>query len=109
MMILEAVSMLPDVKPRNMVKYLKDTPEVVKKLVNHQRIPSKIASFNVKTISPDIDTLARSQQMKGRYGFLTNDALSVQIMEDVRINNLASNDFDFERVNFIQFYRPSPT
>ena len=109
MMILEAVSMLPHVKPRDMAKYLKDTPEVVKKLVNHQSIPSKIASFNVKTISLDIDTLARSQQMKGRYGFLSNDALSVQIMEDARINNLASNDFDFERVSFIQFYRPSPT
>jgi predicted nucleic acid-binding protein len=109
MMILEAATILPDVKLRDMVKYLKATPGVVKKLVSHHSIPSKIASFNVKIISPDIDTLARSQQMKSRYGFLSNDALSVQIMEDVGINNLASNDSDFERLDSIQFYRPSPT
>jgi predicted nucleic acid-binding protein len=108
MMILEVATILPDVKLKDMVKYLKANPEVVKKLVNYQSIPSKIASFNLKIISPDIDTFARSQQMKSRYGFLSNDALSVQIMEDMRINNLASNDSDFERVDFIQFYKPSP-
>jgi len=109
MMILEATTILPDVKLRDMVKYLKANPEVIKKLVSHQSIPSKIASFNLKIISPDIDTLDRSQQMKSRYGFLSNDALSLQIMEDIKVNNLASNDFDFERVKFIQLYRPSST
>jgi len=109
MMILEAATILPDGKLRDLVKYLKANPEVVKKLVNHQSIPSKIACFNLKIISPDIDTVARSQQMKSRYGLLSNDSLSVQIMEDMRINNLASNDSDFERVDFIQFYKPSPT
>ena len=45
--------------------------------------------------------------MKRRYGLLSNDVLSLQIMEDLKINNLASNDSDFERVNFIRLYKPS--
>lgn len=45
--------------------------------------------------------------MKRRYGVLSNDALSLQIMEDLKINNLASNDSDFERVDFIKLYKPS--
>jgi predicted nucleic acid-binding protein len=45
--------------------------------------------------------------MKRRYGFLSNDALSLQIMEDLKINDLASNDSDFERVTFIALYKPS--
>ncbi|MFH1625482.1 MAG: hypothetical protein ABID54_10070 [Pseudomonadota bacterium] len=44
--------------------------------------------------------------MKRRYGFLSNDALYLQIMEDLEINNLASNDSDFEKIPSIRLYRP---
>lgn len=44
--------------------------------------------------------------MKSRYGLLSNDSLALQIMEDMQIKNLASNDADFERVNFIKLYKP---
>ncbi len=107
MMIIEAVAVLPGVKPKDLVKYLKTHSDAVKKLVNHQSIPSKIASFNLEIVSPGIDAIVRSQQMKKRYGFLSNDALTLQIMEDLRIDNLASNDSDFERVDFIKLYKPS--
>jgi predicted nucleic acid-binding protein len=107
MMIIEAVGLLPGIKPKDIVKSLKRNSDTVKKLVNHQSIPSKITSFNLEIISPSIEAIVRSQQMKKRYGFLSNDALSLQIMEDLKIKNLASNDTDFERVDFIALYRPS--
>jgi len=107
MMIIEAVGLLPGIKPKDMVKSLKRDSGTVKKLVNHQGIPSKIASFNLEIISPGIEAIVRSQQMKKRYGFLSNDALTLQIMEDLNIKSLASNDTDFERVDFITLYRPS--
>jgi len=106
MMIMEAAAILVDIKVKDYVKYLKAQPDIVKKLVNHQIIPEKIASFNLEIISADVNTIVRSQQMKKRYGFLSNHALSLQIMEDLKINNLASNDSDFERVNFIKLYKP---
>lgn len=107
MMILEAVTFIPEMKGKDPVKNLKAHPDVVKKLVRHQRIPAQMALFNISIISPDIDTIERSQQMKRRYGVLSNDALSLQIIEDLKINNLVSNDSDFERVNFITLYKPS--
>jgi len=61
----------------------------------------------LEIISPEIATIKRSQNMKRRYGLLSNDVLSLQIREDLKINNLASNDSDFERVNFIRLYKPS--
>lgn len=107
MMIMEAATILPDLKTKNIVGYLKAHSDIVKKLITHQVIPEKIASFNLEIISPEINTIQRSQQMKRRYGLLSNDALSLQIMEDLKINNLASNDSDFERVAFIALYKPS--
>lgn len=107
MMIIEALSLHPEIKAKGVVKYLKAHPEEVKKLINHQGIPSRIGSFNVKIMSFDIETIERSQLMKRRYGFLSNDALTLQIMEDLNIKNLASNDIDFEMADFINLYRPS--
>ncbi|MFH1328304.1 MAG: type II toxin-antitoxin system VapC family toxin [Candidatus Bathyarchaeota archaeon] len=108
MMIMEAVGFLPGIKPKDIVKHLKRNSDIVKKLVNHQSIPSKIASlFNLEIVSPNMETIIRSQRMKKRYGFLSNDALTLQMMEDLNIKNLASNDTDFEKVDFITLYRPS--
>jgi len=107
MMIVEAASILPEIKVKDLVRYLKTHPDMVKKLATHENIPTKIALFNLDVLSPNLETLERSQQMKRRYGFLSNDALTLQIMEDLKINNLASNDSDFERVNFIKLHKPS--
>ena len=107
MMILEAAAVFPEITPKNLVKYLKTHPEKVKKLVSHQEIPFQFSSFNITIIDSDLRTIEKSQDMKRRYGFLSNDALTLQIMEDMKIKNLASNDVDFERVEIITLFRPS--
>jgi len=108
MMSLEAAILLPEVKTRDLIKYLKEHPDIVKKLINHQNIPHKIGLFNIEVIAPDFGTIKRSQQMKTRFGFLSNDALTLQIMEDHKVSNLASNDSDFEGVDFLTLYKPTP-
>ena len=105
-MILEAIALLPGVKRKDLVKHLKERPEVVKKLITHRGIPARISSFNLEIISPGIEALVRSQEVKRQYGFLSNDAVTVQIMGDQRISNLASNDADFRKVDFIKLYQP---
>jgi len=107
MMIIEASNILKEIKSKDIVKYLKAHPDIVKKLAEHHSIPENIVLFNLEIISPEIATIKRSQNMKRRYGLLSNDVLSLQIREDLKINNLASNDSDFERVNFIRLYKPS--
>jgi predicted nucleic acid-binding protein len=108
LMIMEAVAIVDD-NVKNIVKYLKVNPNIVKKLVKHRAIPEKIASFNLEIVSPDMGAIIRSQDMKRRYGLLSNDSLALQIMEDMQIKNIASNDADFEMVNFIKLYKPSVT
>ncbi len=66
-----------------------------------------MASFGLEIVSSDMNVIIRSQEMKRRFGLLSNDSLTLQIMEDMEIMNLASNDADFEMVNFIKLYKPS--
>ncbi len=55
-----------------------------------------------------LEEIERSQQAKARYGLLTNDALLVTSMQRDGLTALASNDPDFDRVEGITLYRPSP-
>ncbi len=50
--------------------------------------------------------IEESQSIKGKYGFLTNDSLTVKIMEELSITILASNDLDFKRVEWLKLYFP---
>lgn len=107
MMMLEAAQILVGITRRDLVKYLKSHPEVVKELPAHRSIPDKISSFNLKIVSPDISAITGSQEIKKEYGLLSNDALLVYIMKDTVLADLASNDSDFERLDFIRLYRPA--
>lgn len=106
LMIEEAKLHLPDIKPKDIVSYLKAHPEIIKKLTIHQTIPSKITMLNIKIIPLDIRTIERSQKIKTEYGLLSNDAVISQIMKDLDVLCLASNDADFEDMDFITLYRP---
>ena len=106
LMIMEAATNIRDIKSKDLVKHLKAHPGIVKKLIDHHSIPEKIASFNLEIVPPDMDAIIRSQEMKRRFGLLSNDSLTLQIMEDLKINNLASNDAVFEMVTFIKLYKP---
>jgi len=72
----------------------------------NRQIPNKIVAIGVEIIPIDIRGIEKSQQMKAQYGVLSNDALVLQVMKDFNILLLASNDSDFEKVDFITLYKP---
>lgn len=96
-----------NVEVRNLPKYLKQHPDSVKQLTKHLVVPGKIAEFNIEIeqITPKI--IEESQAVKAQYGFLSNDALILRLMETLGLSMLASNDLDFRRVDRIKLYLPS--
>ncbi len=106
LMMGEASSVI-DVEVRNLPKYLKQHPEIVKQLTKHLAIPGKISGLNVEIIPVTAGLIEGSQVFKTKYGFLSNDALALKIMDEYKITSLASNDLDFKRVDWIKLYLPS--
>jgi hypothetical protein len=105
-MIEEAAVLLPGIKTKDLVKHLKNHPDVVKKLEINSTVPARINFLNVKIFSLDQGIIERSQQFKLQHGLLSNDALILQVMKDHNIIHLASNDSDFERIDLITVYKP---
>ena len=106
LMMVEASSVL-DVEIKNLPKYLKQHPDIVKQLAKHLTVPQKISELNIEIIQTTLKNVVDSQLNKTKYGFLSNDALTLKIMEDVGIANIASNDSDFKRIEWLKFYLPS--
>lgn len=66
----------------------------------------RIADLNVEIIPTTLKTIEESQVFKTEYGFLSNDSLALQVMKDLGIAALASNDSDFKRVPWLNLYLP---
>ena len=106
-MMVEASSVL-DVEIKNLPKYLKQHPDIVKQLTKHLTVPNKITELNIEIVQTTLKNVVDSQHNKTKYGFLSNDSLTLKMMEDIGITNIASKDSDFKRVEWLNLYLPSP-
>jgi len=106
LMMGEASSVV-DIEVKNLPKYLKQHPELVKQLTKHLAIPGKISKLNVEIIPITAGLIEESQVLKPKYGFLSNDTLTLKVMDEYKVTSLASNDMDFKRVDWVKLYLPS--
>jgi predicted nucleic acid-binding protein len=107
-MVLEATSRF-NLPPREALRYLKAHPERAKTLLAHHDSVRTILQIGVEVVVVGLEDIARSHDVKQRYGLLTNDALTVAVMERYGVTALASNDPDFESVPTLALYRPTPS
>jgi predicted nucleic acid-binding protein len=102
-MILEAIGTL-GVRPRDVVRYLKEHPGAVARLIRHTTVPDTVLRIGVDVVTVELADVQRSHDIKHRYGLFTNDAILAATMGRLGINLLASNDADFDRVAGLTVY-----
>ena len=105
LMMVEASALL-NTEVKNLPKYLKQHPDVVKQLTQHLVVPRKISELNTEILLITPQIIEESQEVKTKYGLLSNDSLILKLMEKHSINILASNDPDFEQVDWLNLYLP---
>lgn len=91
-----------------MLSALKDHPHQTKTLLAHQATVSKIREMGVEVVNVGVEDILRSNEIKRQHGLLTNDAVLIAVMERSGVTALASNDPDFQTVETITLYRPTP-
>lgn len=65
-----------------------------------------IAQSPLSVLTITLQTVLASNQLALSVGLLSNDALTVAVMQEHGITSLASNDADFDRVPDIMRYGP---
>lgn len=92
--------------PKDVIKYLKANPDMISSVPNHLDSVFYIEKLGISVITVTFEDIKLGSEFKREYMLLTNDAINLAVMRNNNIACLASNDSDFERVNFLTLYKP---
>lgn len=106
LMIAEAIDK-GYISPNQPAKKLKKHPEIIRKLSDYNRDVAKISTMNIEVLNSTRLSLERSAHIRETVGLLTNDSLILATMKEMSLTKLATNDQDFERINWVDVYTPT--
>lgn len=95
------------IRPWQVVKFLKKNPEALKSLEKSEDAVAEIPRFNIGILPLGRDGIFESRALREAYCLLTNDSLNLCIMKCNGIQDIATNDSDFEKVDWITVWKPS--
>lgn len=105
--------MLNDVEPRTEIFvdanifYLKKNWDIIKELNKAWSAMGTIKRIeNLRIVEIDRETFDTALGYSKNYCLLSNDAIHVATMKKYGITNIATNDPDFERVDWINVWKP---
>jgi predicted nucleic acid-binding protein len=95
------------VAPGNVVKKLREPPDLIRQLSQYQVQVEKIPWMGIEVVALERRTLATAGPLRSRYGLLTNDSLLAATALERGTRAFASADRDFEPVEGLQLYGPT--
>jgi predicted nucleic acid-binding protein len=105
LMILEAIRTL-GFSSGTAVKKLKENPSLLSQLSHYKVATLRIPSFNVVVEPVTFAHLQTAQELTTIHGLLTNDSLTVAMMQSLALTDVASNDPDLAIVPGLTVWRP---
>ena len=105
-MVLELLAQGSFHKSADAVIHLKKNPQTVQNLTRYKTILRNLKKARINILPLTYRDLHNSRQYRDDYGLMTNDSIIVAVMKREKIQHLATNDADFERVPEIAVRRP---
>lgn len=90
---------------REAVGYTKRNPGCLTRLTKSWEAMENILSMNIAVLEMPKELKPVMSNCK-KYGLFTRDSLHVTVMEQNNIKDIATNDSDFERVDFLRVWKP---
>ncbi len=105
LMMAEAIEKY-SIKSNNAVKYLKENPEIISTLEKCEIAIKEIPEFKVKILPITVESIFQSYNFRKKYNLLTNDSLNLYVMYINGLADIATNDADFDGVDWIKVWKP---
>jgi len=91
---------------RKSLRLIRRNPDVITGLSQTWSDYSDIKEYPITIKEIDEKAMDLAVEFCEEYRLLTSDATHIAIMKQNNITNLASNDSDFERVDWVNLYKP---
>jgi len=92
---------------KGLVARIKRHPELLDGLADHKMVSATVRALDVRVEAVTLDVLARAAELSSQERLLTNDALTLAVMETTNLTCLATNDDDFDSVSAITVFKPA--
>ena len=87
-------------------RHIKENPTVLRE-VNPTPVSKLIAMQNLFILEPSKNYISdKIPKYTSSYNLLSNDLIITSTMKENHITNIATNDSDFERVDFLKVWKP---
>ena len=106
-LVLAEIADKQGLKLLDVINLIKKTPDILKDLEVYEIIERVETLDNLVIYNINTEHFIIARKFMKQYGLLSNDALHVAVMKTHGIENIASNDLDFERVRWVKLYKPS--
>ena len=106
MMILEACDQF-NISMGRAIRYLKNNPHVIAALTTSRENIERIKHItNLRVVEVPSQLFNKAINFSWKYGLLTTDAIHVATMYEYNIRTVATNDRDFERIEWLSVWKP---
>lgn len=97
------------VPAQGLIARIKKHPNLLDNLTEHQQVVALAQALKITIVPITMDLLQRGVELSPQQRMLTNDALTLAVMEKVGANVLATNDDDFDAIPRLTVYKPART
>jgi predicted nucleic acid-binding protein len=85
---------------------LKNKPEIIKNLEKPKRILHDIITLGLEIKPLDVNMMIYAEEISREYLLKPHDAILVATLKMFGVNNLFTNDLDFERIKGFNIWKP---
>jgi len=94
---------------QGLIARLKRHPALLDGLTSHHRVVTTARGLRLHVEAITLELLARGAALSTQERLLTNDALTLAVMEHLGVTILATNDDDFDTITRMTVYKPHRT
>ncbi len=80
--------------------------DLITGLSEHRKVPFLVRSLAIHVEPITLDILERAADVSAQHRLLTNDALTVAVMEKLSLSHLATNDDNFDSLPDLSVWKP---
>lgn len=92
--------------PKLSAARLQKQSHLIATLSHHKQIAELIRALKIQVEPITLDLLERAADISIQHQLLTNDALTVAVMEKLRLTDIATNDDDFDSIAHLTAWKP---
>jgi predicted nucleic acid-binding protein len=93
-------------KKEEVIGFIKNNPQVISETKVAYKAMDDVFDSNMVILSVNFEVLKKARELSEKYDLLLSDAIHAATCKIYAISDMATNDADFDRVDFIRAWKP---